>query len=241
LNYAAINLKTSRETSMVEGVLGSLPLFARVGNAHIAALAAISRSQGVQRGATIWRQGDPMTSLLVLAYGSAMLALRRPEGGRRAVRFLAAKEPFDVATALQMRACPVDIVALTDSLAISVPTPPLLRLLDLEPGFTRNLLSEVSENYLGLLQEMETSVQKSALQRLGCYLVSLAEPNGSPHSWIARLPTSKTAIAERLGVTKETMSRLLRELTVQGSILVAGREITILDRERLAAPGARAG
>jgi CRP-like cAMP-binding protein len=225
------------DTRMIEGVLAGVPLFADLRPAHISLVAARSQAQKLRRGTAFCRQGEHMPGVLFVVYGSIMLALKRPEGGRRAVRLLGAKECFDVATALQSRPCPVDVVALADSLVVSVPAPSLLRLLDLDARFARNLLNEVSGNYLGLLEELEVSVQQSAVQRLGCYLVSLAEPNGSPHSWIARLPISKTAIAERLGITKETMSRLLRELTTQGSIQVAGREITILDRDRLASAG----
>jgi len=49
-----------------------------------------------------------------------------------------------------------------------------------------------------------------------------------------RLPTTKTVIASQLGVTKETFSRLLRELAQLGLITVARREIALLDRDRLA-------
>ena len=56
-------------------------------------------------------------------------------------------------------------------------------------------------------------------------------------TWIARLPVSKTILADRLGITKETMSRLLRELMAQGAIEVARRDITILDRDLLSSAG----
>jgi CRP/FNR family transcriptional regulator len=49
------------------------------------------------------------------------------------------------------------------------------------------------------------------------------------------LPATKTGIAARLGVTKETFSRLLRELTEMGLVQVTRREITLIDRARLAA------
>jgi CRP/FNR family transcriptional regulator, dissimilatory nitrate respiration regulator len=233
----AINNSIGTDTRMIEGVLAGTPLFADLRPAHISLVAARAQAQKLRRGTTYCRQGEHLPGLLLVVSGSIMLALKRPEGGRRAVRLLGAKECFDVATALQSRPCPVDVVALADSLVVTVPAASLLRLLDLDARFARNLLQEVSGNYLGLLEELEVSVQQSAVQRLGTYLASLAQPNGTPHSWTAHLPISKTAIAERLGITKETMSRLLRELTTQGSIQVAGREITILDRDRLASAG----
>jgi DNA-binding MarR family transcriptional regulator len=50
-----------------------------------------------------------------------------------------------------------------------------------------------------------------------------------------QLPASKTVIAARLGVTKETLSRLLRQMSDEGLIAMSKRELTLRDRERLAA------
>lgn len=226
-----------RNDRATERLLRDTTLFANLAPAHIGRLAASSRKQTVRRGNTICRQGEPMPAVLALAYGSAMLALRRSDGGRRTVRFIGARECFGLATALHDRPCPADVIALADSLVISVPVPALLRLLGIDPGFARDLLRELADDYLALLEELQASVQKNAVQRLASYLASLAEPNGTAHTWIARLPVSKTLLAERLGITKETMSRLLRELMAQGAIEVARRDITILDRELLASAG----
>jgi CRP/FNR family transcriptional activator FtrB len=229
--------ETGQNDLATERLLRRTALFANLAPAHIGRLAALSHKQTVRRGGTICRHGEPMPAVVVLAYGSAMLALRRPDGGRRTVRFIGARECFCLATALHDRPCPADIIALADSLVIAVPVPPLLRLLGTDPGFARDLLRELSDNYLALLEELRANVQKTAVQRLASYLASLAEPNGTPHNWIARLPVSKTVLADRLGITKETMSRLLRELMTQGAIEVTRRDITILDRDLLASAG----
>ena len=47
------------------------------------------------------------------------------------------------------------------------------------------------------------------------------------------LPVSKTVVAAQLGMKKETLSRLLRQLALDGVIEVARREISILDRAGL--------
>jgi Mn-dependent DtxR family transcriptional regulator len=64
-------------------------------------------------------------------------------------------------------------------------------------------------------------------------LESLADA-GAPAPVTVRLPATKTVIAARLGVTKETFSRLLRELAQRGLVRIAKREITLLDRAELA-------
>ena len=52
---------------------------------------------------------------------------------------------------------------------------------------------------------------------------------------MARLPATKTAVAARLGVKKETLSRLLHALAARSVIEVRGRDVAILDRAGLAA------
>jgi CRP-like cAMP-binding protein len=84
-----------------------------------------------------------------------------------------------------------------------------------------------------MLAEMERRMLPS-LQRLAAYLDSIAEPGAAPGAWVARLPVSKTLVAARLDMKKETLSRLLHELAERGTISVSRRVITILDRERLA-------
>lgn len=68
---------------------------------------------------------------------------------------------------------------------------------------------------------------------LATYLESLVAPEDGHSRATIRLIATKTVIASMLGVTKETLSRLLHALAEQGLISVAKREITLLDRTRL--------
>ena len=224
---------SARDPRLLEGVLGNLPLFTRVARAHVASVASHSRIQHLCRGTVLCKRGEMMSSVIVFAYGSAKVSLRRNDGQEKVVRFLGAGESFGEAAALHGRPCPVEVTTLSDSMVVIVPPLPLLRLLDVDPAFARNMVHALSEKYLGLLSELEASLQQSALQRLASYLDSIAESNGSPDTWIVRLPVSKTALAARLGFTKETLSRLQRELTGRGLIAVMRREIEILDRAGL--------
>ena len=222
-----------RDPRLVEGVLSSLPLFQKVARAQVGTIASHSRIQYLRRGAAICRRGERLPGVIAMGYGIMKLALRRPDGEEKVVRFLNANETFGESAALLDRPCPVDVIALEDSMIAVMPAAPLLRLIELDPKFAHNIVRTLAEKFLGLLDELETSVNRSGLQRLAGYLDSLAVPTGAPGTWIAHLPASKTAVAARLGMTKETMSRLLRELVNLGLVEVAGREIRIPERARL--------
>lgn len=223
-----------RDPRLVEGLLSSLPLFQQVARTQVRTIASHSRIQYLRRGAALCRRGERLPGVIAMGYGIMKLALRRPDGKEKVVRFLNANDTFGESATLLNRPCPVDVIALADSMIAVMPCAPLLRLIELDPKFAYNIVRTLAGKFLGLLDELEASVNRSGLQRLAWYLDSLAVPNGARDTWSVHLPASKTAVAARLGMTKETMSRLLRELSNQGLISVSGREILIVDRRRLA-------
>ena len=225
---------SSRDPRLLEGILASLPLFHRVARSQIATIASFSRARQLGRGAVLCRQGERLPGVIAVGFGIMKLALRRLDGEEKVVRFLNANETFGECSALLDRPCPVDVVALEDSMIVEIPAAPLHRLIELDPRFAGNVVRSMAEKFLDLLAELESSLRQSALQRLAAYLGSLAVANGTPDTWIARLPASKTAVAARLGITKETMSRSLRELANRGLITVAQREIEVRDLPALA-------
>ena len=224
-----VNNGSGNDPQLFEGVLSRLALFRRVARAHVATIASHARLQSAPHGTILCRQGEALPGILVIAYGSAKLSLRRNDGEEKVVRLLGAGETFGEAAAMHNRPCPVDAIVLVDSMVVQIPRLPLQRLFEVDPQFAHNLASMLADKFLNLLGEFQATLQHSALQRLSAYLESLAELNGAPNVWIARLPASKTTVAARLGITKETMSRLLRELANRGLIAVERRDIEIRD------------
>jgi len=224
----------ARYHQVIQGVISDLPVFRQLSRKDLDTLANHSQLREARRGAAILRRGERTPGVVALAYGLAKLALRRANGEEKVVRLLGPGESFGLAAALLDRPCPVELVALSNCLVATIPPVPVLRLMGQDAGFARTVAGALAERVLELVGELEASLQQSGIQRLACYLDSLAKPNGLPGSWIARLPATKTTVAARLGVKKETLSRMLRELANQGLIAVAGPEVSIIDRAGLA-------
>jgi len=223
-----------KDRRLLDGVISNLPAFRQLSRKDLDTLATHSQLRESRRGAVIVARGERMPGVVALAYGSAKLALRRANGEEKVVRLLGPGESFGLAAALLDRPCPVELVALSNCLVATIPPVPVLRLMGQDAGFARTVAGALAERVLELVGELEASLQQSGIQRLACYLDSLAEPNGLPGSWIARLPATKTTVAARLGVKKETLSRMLRELANRGLIAVSGPEVSIIDRAGLA-------
>ncbi len=225
---------TSRNPQRIEGVLANLPLFRDVCRSNVAQVASCTRIEHVRRGAPIARQGEPLPGVIAVVYGIAKLALPRRKGDEKVLRFIGANESFGEAAAILERPSPVDAFALADTMLAVIALRPLRQLLERDSVFANNLVRTLAEGLLGLVADIDASAGRSSAQRLAAYLETLAEPDSATVHCAVRLPVTKTALAARLGITKETMSRLLRELKDQDLILMDRGMITILDRERLA-------
>lgn len=199
--------------------------------ARLAELAAQARVTIAPRNASPVRAREALPGLLVVLRGMLKVAL--PQGGR-VIALLRPGESFGEASISLGGAPRLEVVALVESTVALLPREALLALLRgdarLALRFARTLASQV----LSLVEALEASASRHGAQRLAAYLDSLAASSNCGSACSVKLPASKTVIASLLGMKKETLSRLLRELSARRLIRVSGREIGILDRARLA-------
>ena len=224
---------TLRDPRLLEGVLSKVQLFRGIGQHQVANLAARAKALPFRRGAMICARGRALAGLYSIAFGQVKLAFRG-EGEERVMRIAGPVETFGLAAALLGRPTPYEAVALEDSLLILVPSPAILQLVENDPRFGRALIIQLAERTMALLAEVESGALQGGAQRLAGYLDDLAGDEAG-QACTVRLPTTKTVVAARLGMKKETLSRLLRGLAQKGLIAVVQREIEILDRPRLSA------
>lgn len=210
-----------------------LGLFRGVGRDSLRPLLDAAQTLHVARGGLIMRHGERVPGLYAIASGSVKTRLQHAHGDELVLALLGPGDTFGETPALLRRPAKMDAVALTDAVLTVFDTASVLDLLESDPRFSRNLTTLMAGHMDELLTQIEAGMLRSA-QRLASYLDSLAEPAPTPGLWTARLPVSKTLVAAQLGVKKETLSRLLKQLATRGLISVARREITILDRARLA-------
>ena len=223
----------SRDPRLLEGVLSNVPLFRGIAQHQIADLAARAKAIHYRRGATVCARGACLPGLYAVAYGQAKLAFRS-EGEERVTRIVGSVETFGLAAAILGRPAPYEVVALDDSLLVMVPSAAVLQMVEKDPRFARAVIIQLAERTMELLAEVEAGALHGGTQRLAAYLDALAGQDASK-SCTVRLPTTKTVIASRIGIKKETLSRLLRDLVDRGLIAVEQREIAIRDRVGLAA------
>jgi len=220
-------------TKLVEDILGKLPMFRYVAPAHLHRLARHARLRRAAKDTLLYQRGDPATGCFALVYGLVKLSLHAPDGTEKVLRLVGPGESFAESVMFHEQPQPVNALVLADSQLVFLPAPALFDLLDHDRSFVRALLGSLSQRIHMLIADIESYSLSSGTQRIAAFLHSLTDPT-DPAPARVRLPANKTVIASRLGITKETFSRLLHELSTQGLIEVCQREIVLHDPQRLA-------
>lgn len=211
--------------------LRRIALFSELSDEELAGLLRQTSTRVLSRGELLFQRGDTPRSLFCVLEGQIKLAVSSPHGQEKIVELIAPDQSFGEAVLFLGRPYPVYAEALCDSRLLAIGREAILQRIDDTPGFARKLLAGLSIRLHGLIRDVETYALRSSTQRVIAYLLELAPSDQAPCQ--LRLPTSKQAIASRLSLTPETLSRILHELAEAGLIELAGRLITVRDPARL--------
>jgi CRP/FNR family transcriptional regulator len=200
-------------------------MFRRTARPQLAELARCALARHAPAGSAVARRGERLPGLMIVREGLVKISL----GGDadRVLRLAGSGETFGEAALFLEQALPVDVTAVADTELVIVPAEPLLALFESDPRFARGLLASLCQRLQAMVAEFEAATVHGARERLAAYLGSLGRDT-------AVLPAPKSVIASHLGMTKETLSRLLRAFMNEGLIEVTKREVRLLDRARLA-------
>lgn len=222
-----------QEVRQIEATLARMELLEGVAAPTLRQLALHTRLLRVRRGQVVLRRGERAAGVFAVVQGSLKTRLQHANGDEVILALLASGSTVGLAASVLSHPSRVDLIALEESLVLLIDAASLSAQMARDPRLARNVANDLATKTQALMASFERSMLPT-LQRLADYLQSIAEPTAAPDVWAARLPVSKTVVAARLGMKKETLSRLLQGLARRGVITVAQRDITILNRAGLA-------
>jgi CRP-like cAMP-binding protein len=210
--------------------LKRIPLFHDVTPEELDHIAASTTEINILKGNMIFRRGDPCDGFHIVIYGQVKLSFTSPQGDEKVIEIISAGQSFGEALMFMEKPYIVNAQVLADSLLLYISKQAVFSGLDSNPKFARRMLAGLSRRIHGLVSDVEAYSLRSATQRVIGYLLKADPAAGSGHVMLA---VSKKLVASRLNLTPEHFSRILQDLTMKKLIEVKGREVVILDIERL--------
>jgi CRP-like cAMP-binding protein len=192
---------TLRETLRV------FPLFARLPDSVLAAVADMALLQERGAGAVIQVEGDEPEAMYLVLRGQVKILRVSPSGREQVIHIAAPGQYINTVPLLDRGPNPATVQALTDVTLLAFPAEPVQALMAREPAFTLALLADLAarqRRLVGLVDDLALHTVQSRLAKL---LLTRAEASerGLPVP-----PMTQADMAAQLGTVREMVSRTLR-------------------------------
>lgn len=211
-------------------------LFGAADDRMLDAVARVLRTRRFRRGETIFHQGDPGDALFIVASGSVKVVLPSDEGAEPAiVAILGRGEFFGELALLDGAPHSATVVAVEPTETLVLHRDAFLELVDLDAGLRRTLLASLAAEIRRLTGHVEDLHFLDLPGRLASRILRLAA-NAGATSGEARIawPYTQSELAGMIGGSRQSVNRLLADLTAQGLVRIERDHLVIVDLERLA-------
>jgi CRP-like cAMP-binding protein len=210
--------------------LKRLPLFADFSAEELRPIASATSEVHVPRGTAVFQRGDPCNGFHIVIYGQIKLGFLSAQGQEKIVQIVSRGQSFGEALMFMEKPYIVSAHALDDTMLLYIGKQAIFDQLEHHPAFARRMLAGMSRRLHGLISDVESYSLRSGSQRIAAFLLT---ENPAENGAKFTLPVSKKLLASRLNMTPEYFSRVLHDFAAKGLVAVEGRDITLLDLDRL--------
>jgi CRP/FNR family nitrogen fixation transcriptional regulator len=173
------------------------------------ALQQIGAKVRFTRGETIFNDGDEATHCYKVISGAVRLCKHMADGRRQIADFLLAGDLFGF---MQFGQYKFSAEAIGDVVLMCYPQRHVARLSSSMPNLRGRVLVLLSQRLLGMQDHLVMLGRQTAKERIASFLLHIAERSDAEEDLAFDLPMSRQDIADYLGLTIETVCRMLSEL-----------------------------
>mgnify|MGYP000172585635 CR=1 FL=1 len=211
-----------------QALLGDMSL----SGAQWQALDAMVRLRRLTAGDPVFQRGQAAGGLVAVCQGTVGLGQVRPDLEFQLERSVSGPQWLDLHSAWLGQPHAQEARAQSAAVVLDWPLAPARSWLLQQPAVLERLLMALARQVRELTGVTHDLMHKDAERRLAAWLLQRADGASQ-----LRLGERKRDIAAQLGITPETLSRMMRQLKLKGLVTVQGYRVDVLDRpglERLA-------
>lgn len=223
-----------RQSNACDGC-GARPLSVcgSIDDADLGRLDALAEHVALAPGQALIREGDEAKHVFNITSGSVRVYKLLPDGRRQITGFLFAGDFLGLATG---QTYVFSAEAIEPATACRFRKSDYRTLIRETPALEAALLDRATHELAAAQNQMLLLGRKTALERIATFLLDLPghDPARATTEGLVRLPMTRSEIADYLGLTIETVSRVLTKLKTSGVIrLISLTELQIENAGRL--------
>ncbi len=207
--------------------LKSVPLFFRLGEASLDAILRLTRRRRFRKDEVIFHEKEAGDSLFVILHGRVKVAIFGDDGKEVTLSILSEGDFFGEMALLDQEPRSATIIAEEDCELLSLQRDDFTRALEQDPGMSTSLIQVLASRLRKANHQISTLALLDVYGRVARVIQELAEEEGKrlkDGRVVVRRPTHMD-IAHRIGSSRETVTRMMRDLEANGHIETQGREI----------------
>jgi CRP-like cAMP-binding protein len=206
-------------------------LFNGLSESFIDQIAGIIREKKFQRGEIIFLDGTISSGFYMVVQGQVKLFKMALDGREQILYVLGPGEPFGMTPVFHGQTFPASAASMTDSTAFFFPKKDFVALIAAHPDLAFSVMTALARRLRRFAAKIESLSLKEVPMRLAVHLLYLQEKQGGTDQVLLDIP--KKQLANLLGTSAETLSRIFAEMSAAGLIQVKGKTITLFDCEAL--------
>jgi len=219
--------------AVVVNTLRSCQLFTGLPLPDLEQIAAITTVKPVEKGAYLFREGDPAQGFYIVQNGAVNVHRVSAAGKEQIIHIFRTGDSFAEVALASDRGYPADARALESSQVLLVQKAGILSLLRQHPELALRMLGSMSSHLRVLVGQLEDLTLKDVETRLANWLVKRCPDPQSTKPVRIELKVTKRVLAAELGTVSETFSRTLAKFREQKLVAVKDKTVTVLSPAKL--------
>jgi len=219
------------EAARILQYLQGLSLFDDASQSNLIGVARASRLKRLPAGSFLFRQGDAPDAVYLLRRGAVALRLESLDGRELVISDMLPEDCLGESGVLTGQPRSASAEAVVDSEVVVIPRAAFLGLISQEPSLTLRLLEITAVRLQNSSRLQEALAFHDAQQRLArqvLYLDRLASESDKGYVTI-----SQEELAQRTGLTRQTVAEILGRWRRSGWILTGRGHLVLLNRDEV--------
>ena len=205
------------------------PLFGGLDHEQLTQLLETAQVIQLEEGQHLFQCRQPARQFFMVRSGTIRLYLSTPDGAEKVVHLIYAGQTFaEAITFMEGQVYPVNASALNACEVLAFSNNTYRTLLQGSTDTCFRLMADMSTWLKRQLGDIDALTLQNATLRFTNYLLHQI-PAGTEHEATIKLGAPKHVIASRLSIQPESLSRILRNLQLEGHITVEDNLIHIKD------------
>lgn len=202
-------------------------LFSELDEREIQTIAALAKTRRYSKDDVVMHEDERGDVFCIVREGKVKITMISPEGKEIILSILGPGDFFGEMALIDDEPRSATVVAMENLEVLTIWRQDFLKILQQNFSITRKVLAELSSRLRNAASRIESLATMDVYGRLARFLLELAKSEGKEldNGYIAVTRPTHQAIANMIGTSRETVSRLITDLMEQKLLLTEGKTI----------------